>query len=144
MKTVFSFLIYVVFISNTYALPQCEGEDETKWQNCEGTLKFRDDEFVGVFNDGIFDGETESKIRYEGEYKNGTPHGQGTWTADVLKYVGEFKDGERHGEGTETLANGDKYVGYWREGKGFGPVTFIFASGGEIEGYWKDGEFVPK
>jgi len=38
MKTIFSFLICVVFISNTYALPQCEGDDETKWQNCEGTL----------------------------------------------------------------------------------------------------------
>jgi hypothetical protein len=27
MKTIFSFLIYVVFISSAYALPQCEGED---------------------------------------------------------------------------------------------------------------------
>jgi aromatic ring-cleaving dioxygenase len=27
MKTIFSFLIYVVFMSSAYALPQCEGEN---------------------------------------------------------------------------------------------------------------------
>ena len=56
MKTVFSFLIYVVFISNTYGLHQCEGDDETKWQYCVGTLVSDiGGEYVGVFKDGIFE-----------------------------------------------------------------------------------------
>lgn len=58
MKTVFAFLIYLVSISSAYALPQCEGDDETKWESCGGTLRSDSGkEYVGVFNDGIFRGE---------------------------------------------------------------------------------------
>ena len=71
---------------------------------------------MGVFNDGIFDGENETSVRFVGEYKNGTFCGQGMYTfANGRKYVGAFENGNEHGAGTETLANGDKYVGYWRE-----------------------------
>jgi hypothetical protein len=55
---------------------------------------------------------------YVGEWKNGRPNGEGTYTfADGTKYVGKWKDGKAHGQGTETSPNGDKYVGEWKNGK---------------------------
>jgi len=76
---------------------------------------------------------------YEGEYKDGKRHGQGTHTyrggfqnfssyerqfmefdpEDNYHYVGEFKDGKRHGQGTETK-NKSQYVGEWKDGKKHG------------------------
>ena len=42
--------------------------------------------------------------KYVGEYKNGKPHGQGTYTwANGNKYVGEFKDAKRNGLGIDNL-----------------------------------------
>ena len=44
---------------------------------------------------------------YEGEWKDGQPNGQGTWTAPRgSNYVGEWKDGNRHGQGTLTFSLG--------------------------------------
>ena len=48
---------------------------------------------------------------YEGEWKNGNPNGQGTFTYPKLgKYVGEHKDGFPHGKGTFTWSNGRNYA----------------------------------
>ena len=59
--------------------------------------------------------------KYQGEFKDGKRHGQGTLTySDGEKYVGEFKDGKRHGQGTDTLKNGTKYVGEFKDGKFIG------------------------
>ena len=56
-----------------YALPACEGEDSSKWTNCQGTL------------------EVEG-IKYVGELYKGEPHGQGTLTeADGTVVVGIWK-----------------------------------------------------
>ena len=167
MKKIFSFLIYVAFISSTYALPQCEGDDERRWQNCEGILTSASGgEYVGVFRNGIFDGEYALMGRtYVGEYKNGTMHGQGTmmvngfgyvgewkdgknhgqgtwtWAKHGRKYVGEWKDGLRHGQGTETLSkHGRKYVGGWENNKQHGEGAYTGADGSKYVGEWKDGE----
>ena len=49
---------------------------------------------------------------YEGEVKNGKPHGKGTYTfANGAKYVGELKDDHFHGQGSLTFPDGGKYVG---------------------------------
>ena len=63
-------------------LPPCQGNNESKWQNCEGILTSHSGkEYVGVFKDGIFDGENaEHGIKWVGGYKNGTLNGQGTLT----------------------------------------------------------------
>ena len=56
--------------------------------------------------------------KYEGEYKDGKPHGQGTYTwADGGKYVGEYKDGKKHGQGTFTYADGRIKKGLWENGE---------------------------
>ena len=70
-----------------FALPECPGspaEDKSvwgQWHNCEGIVSQSDG------------------MRFEGEFRNGLPYGQGTLTFSAPhksageKYVGEFRDG---------------------------------------------------
>ena len=56
--------------------------------------------------------------KYVGEYKNGKPHGLGTYTwANGNKYFGKFKDAKRNGQGTYTFANGTVDKGIWKNNK---------------------------
>jgi hypothetical protein len=49
---------------------------------------------------------------YEGEFKNDTFDGQGTYTwPDGSKRVGEFSDAKLNGQVTVSYANGDVYSG---------------------------------
>jgi len=57
---------------------------------------------------------------------------------DGKKYEGEWKDGKKHGQGTLTWANGSKYEGEWKDGKRHGQGTLAWASGKKYEGEWKD------
>lgn len=70
--------------------------------------------FIGLITlAGCSDGSV-----YEGELKNGEPHGQGTFTwADGDKYVGEFMDDLPRGQGTYTCANGEVLTGKWANGE---------------------------
>jgi len=66
--------------------------------------------------------------KYVGEIKNGVPDGQGKITHGYLSmYEGGFKNGEWHGQGTHTeypdskypsklYPNGRKYIGEWKDG----------------------------
>jgi len=77
-------------------LPPCP---QGVWTNCFGTLRY---------NNGAI---------YSGGWKDGTPHGQGTYTyADGDKYVGEHRDGKRDGLGVFIFNtnNGIRYVGEWK------------------------------
>ena len=52
--------------------------------------------------------------KYEGEIKNGKPHGDGTWKCGFMFfYVGEFVDGYMSGQGTKYNVEGGwiKYKG---------------------------------
>ena len=149
MKNVFLFLFSCLFVSTVYALPQCQGDDETKWQNCEGILTTASGrEYVGVFNDGIFDGENENKVRYVGEYKNGTMHGRGAMTlAFGGRYVGDFKYGKWEGRGTYTQVGEDgqsfdgvEYIGEFRDNLPHGKGTLTLPNGDKIEGYFREGK----
>ena len=54
---------------------------------------------------------------YEGEWRNGKKHGQGTYTwADGARYEGEWAYGRAHGYGTYTTVSGKRYTGEWRNG----------------------------
>ena len=61
--------------------------------------------------------------KYEGEIKNGLPHGIGTYTkTDGSTYVGQFNNGLRHGNGTFTWAENapdgaGKYIGEYKDNK---------------------------
>jgi hypothetical protein len=77
----------------------------------------------------------------EGEWLNGSLHGQGAYTAaNGDKYVGEYKDGKQHGQGTATFASGDKYVGEYKNDKKNGQGTYTWADGDKYVGEWKDGK----
>ena len=106
--------------------PDCQGVDSNRSSNCFITLTFA------------------AGDNYVGEYKDGKPHGVGTFTsANGDKYVGQFKDGKSNGQGTYTHSNGDKYVGEYRDSKPNGQGT-LYAPNGSItrRGNWANGNFV--
>ena len=76
--------------------------------------------------------------KYEGEYKDGKYHGQGTYTwSDGTKYVGEWKDGVFHGQGTLTSQDGRKEVGVWRESQPWNNIEYD--KNGNTIGKWVNG-----
>ena len=78
-------------------------------------------------------------ILYEGEYKNGVRHGQGTsfWLSGH-KYEGEFKNGWRHGQGTYTWSDGTKYEGEFKKNLRHGLGKLISDQNiYKNEGFWK-------
>ena len=154
--------VTLMVCSLAQALPKCEGDDDTKWVNCFGTVKKefstsdkkikRIANFTGeygstpgkpggkgvsrVYENGIFDSS------YEGEWKDGNPHGQGTETNSSHVYVGEWKNGIKNGLGTFNMANGDIYVGELKDGKFNGQGTFSYAEKGDsYVGEMKNGLF---
>ena len=80
---------------------------------------------------------------YEGEWKDGQPNGQGTYTSTSGDtYVGEWKDGKKNGQGTMTWANGNTYVGEWKDNEKHGQGTMTYANGKKEVGEFKDGEYL--
>ena len=76
---------------------------------------------------------------YNGEYKEGKFHGQGTFNYPSGKiYKGKWKDGKKQGKGTLTFTNGKKYVGNWKDNKKNGQGTETLSNGDKYEGNWKD------
>ena len=122
---VFLGLLLTSACSEQNQLSKCTGTDYSKWTNCFGKQKITDTFFPGV---------------YEGQYLNGEPNGQGTYTYTYGgKYVGEFKDGKKHGQGTYTFASGNKYVGEVKDDKMHGQGTYTWADGSKYVGEFKDG-----
>jgi hypothetical protein len=114
------------FIQEKANQAECQGGDIKTESNCFSTLT-------------IADGGN-----YVGEYKDGKPHGVGTFTSAYGdKYVGQFKDGKSNGQGTYTYSNGDKYVGEYKDSKPNGLGT-LYASNGSVtrQGIWAEGNFV--
>ena len=127
---IFIVLMFYNIVLAQSSLPECEGNDiknplkkfavTKKWTNCHGTML-----------------TLKGKPGYVGEYYEGEPHGQGTFTYAGRKYVGEWKHGKQHGQGTYTYPNGDKYVGEWKKGKYYGKGTYIYSNGDKYVGKWK-------
>ena len=84
--------------------------------------------------------------KYDGEWKNDTYDGQGTfYFADGRKYVGEFKNGAYNGQGTFYFTDGRKYVGEFKNNAYEGQGIFYGANGkkeyeGEYKNNKKDGQ----
>ena len=72
---------------------------------------------------------------YEGESRDGIPHGSGTcFFESGSRYKGGWRDGTRHGSGTYFFECGSRYEGEWREGHVCGKGTYFSAAGGLYEG----------
>ena len=100
-----------MFCNSAEALPECEGEDDTQWTNCQGTYLKKEigpgstRDFTGEFGSvpGKRHGKGSSKVYKDGSFNS--------------TYVGEWKDDKPHGQGTVSRANGNKYVGEFKDGK---------------------------
>ena len=104
--------------------------------------------YEGELLDGVPDGYGVARYKsgdvYEGNWKAGLFHGQGTlyeWP-EGTKYVGEWKNGKREGNGTQFIAKGPKYVGEWKNNRREGQGT-MYLSSGQIYyvGGWKNDEY---
>jgi hypothetical protein len=88
------------------ALPPCKGSySKIAWTECVGTKK--------QYNGPHFVGDS-----YEGEFKEGRPHGKGEMKyLDGHRFVGIFEMGVRDGPGAEYDKKDNLIVqGYWRAG----------------------------
>jgi hypothetical protein len=92
--------------SKKEALPPCKGSySKIAWTECVGTKK--------QYNGPHFVGDS-----YEGEFKEGRPHGKGEMRyLDGHRFVGTFEMGVRDGPGAEYDKKDNLIVqGYWRAG----------------------------
>eukprot|EP00009_Paramoeba_aestuarina_P005345 CAMPEP_0201507720 /NCGR_PEP_ID=MMETSP0161_2-20130828/1304_1 /ASSEMBLY_ACC=CAM_ASM_000251 /TAXON_ID=180227 /ORGANISM="Neoparamoeba aestuarina, Strain SoJaBio B1-5/56/2" /LENGTH=498 /DNA_ID=CAMNT_0047902165 /DNA_START=560 /DNA_END=2056 /DNA_ORIENTATION=- len=101
-----------------------------------------------------------SGARYQGWWRSGYLHGEGTLsylgtqytgnfknnlktgTGRLLymngdSYQGEFHDDRPHGKGTYTTPSGDKFDGQFQEGHATGQGILIMSCGDEYSGDWK-------
>ena len=154
MKKIIYGLLLLIFVSSiSYSqskLQKCTG-DKNKYNNCYGRVEWN---FIG-----------DSKLIYEGEFKNGAPHGFGTITSPASKYIGEYIDGRRNGKGTLVVFDRYKYVGEFKndqkEGKGTltkqdgstyigefkndrenGQGTYTYPDGRKLTGVFENGKLV--
>ena len=75
--------------------------------------------------------------RYEGEWKDGVPNGNGKMTyASGGIYIGNWLSGNKHGEGKMTYANGDCYEGNWSYNNKQGNGKMTYTSGDIYIGNW--------
>lgn len=90
-----------------------------------------------MYPDGFHVHNYPSGSRYEGGWKGGRKHGQGTYTyAGGGKYVGDFVDDKRHGMGCYTYPDGDVYEGEFRFGRREGRGKYKYSKGECYEGEW--------
>ncbi len=68
----------------------------------------------------------------------------GSWTnPSNEKYDGEWRDGKPNGQGIHTISTGDRYIGSWRDGRYHGQGTLYAANGSVIsQGIWADNQLV--
>jgi hypothetical protein len=81
--------------------------------------------------------------KYEGEWLDNQPHGQGKITyADNTVYGGEWWRGLPHGQGYMRWPNGSRFTGSWTNGKPNGAGTLRMEdSYNEYTGIWINGCF---
>ncbi len=109
----------------------CGGGEETITESVEETIT---GEGTITFN------TSTGTATYTGQLVNGVMHGQGTAIyASGHRYEGGWKDGKRHGQGTFTSSNG-RYEAGWKDDLFHGQYTFTSANGDTIRGEYKDGE----
>lgn len=92
---------------------------------------------VGDFQAGqLADGHVllsdESGFRYDGDWKDGCPDGQGTMrSSNGTQYGGEWHNGKKEGQGTFNWPSGNRYVSEWLADKqtGHGVLTFLMEHG---------------
>jgi len=77
---------------------------------------------------------------YEGNFKMGLFHGDGTYLhKNGSKYVGEFNEQRKHGIGSYSFSDGGVYTGEWQNDFPNGEGLRTWSNGETYYGDWKDG-----
>jgi hypothetical protein len=78
---------------------------------------------------------------YEGEWKEGKPHGKGIkFWEDNEYYMGDWKEGKMDGIGVYHWPDGAIYNGEWKDGFHEGEGVYVWEDGNQYSGSWKQGE----
>lgn len=82
-----------------------------------------------------------SEIEYEGQIKEGKPHGFGKmhWLTNGEEYEGHWKNGVMHGEGTLKMEDFSVYTGSFLFGKFDGEGQIVMADQSITRGSFKQG-----
>ena len=143
------FFIFFTYQTEVFAeMERCEASDTSKWTNCFGPAIFDGDTYVGSFKNGVPHGKGtytySDGATYVGGFLNGKESGEGIFNCWVhgATYVGSFKNSKKHGFGVYNYPNGDLYEGYWRDGKKNGEGTYTYKDGKINLGVFKDDKFV--
>ena len=120
----------------------------TKMKSFDYWLKEHDDTlfylYENITSDKVIIVFNEDGSIYEGEYKNGKPHGHGTMTSSDNKtiYDGEWKNGMRHGNGKLIITDKFNYTGPFEKDyfSGTGGV-FCDNKGNIYDGDFEKGKF---
>ena len=117
----FGVLALVLFVGNTFSLPDCE--DINTLDNCFGSITFKTGE------------------KYIGDFKNDMRHGIGKITfPNGTSYVGEWKEDLQEGTGIMDYASGASYEGEWRGGVLEGIGKFTWPNGDTYTGEFEKNE----
>ncbi len=113
----------LAFAGNSFALAPCSEGSSRLFDNCVGAHAYAN-------------GDT-----YDGEWKAGKKHGQGSYTwADGERYEGQWDNGTKSGLGAYFWTNGDRYEGQFVDGIYHGEGIFTYASGRTVSGEWDAGK----
>ena len=124
------------------------------------------DRYEAIFKNGAIEGSVAYRNPkgdiYEGEIKNGKPHGTGyrktgdeeylgaflngardgigLWISPSMSYLGEFKGDKATGSGVLEDGAGGRYHGQLKDGKPHGAGTYTTKAGGIYQGRFKNGK----
>jgi len=114
------------------------GEFRDHMFNGKGTMyNATGDKWSGVWKDNEKVPGTEYTVGcIDGDCENG----KGKYVYEIgTEYEGEFRNGLPHGYGTCRFYNGDEHTGAWKDNKQDGEGTYRYADGTVKTGTWKDG-----
>lgn len=110
-----------VLAQNESTLPQCKGNESSKWNACVGSANVDYGEYTGSFKNGRFEGQGTLN------FSNGEI------------YIGQFRDGNSEGLGLHIKPNGERYAGAFKDNNYHGKGIFVGADGKvRSEGIWEN------